>query len=352
MGLTFSELRSNPQFRHDALVARLPGPTLQAKYPGFTTPRSYINLRNLMLRSGETAEVPDAPQPDFLAEDKKVASVSWREYGRAADRMRRLSSKASSSQDKATVTYPDTGRDIGIILLSDLHWGSYGSDHGLIERITDEILGIPDLYCIALGDLEHMAIKLRGVLEVTDNVLTPRMQHAYTESWLKEIGHRIVCSTWCNHSVMREENQAGTSIYAQIMGRHVVYHNGIGHVDIVVGKERYRWAVSHHFRGRSMLNPVHAQMRYMRMEGLDREIAAAGDSHVPGIAMYTDGTRKRLAINSGTAQTNSGYAKRFFSLVSHPVFPVVSLSPKGHDFTAYWSVGEWLRATGRAGATT
>jgi hypothetical protein len=70
----------------------------------------------------------------------------------------------------------------------------------------------------------------------------------------------------------------------------------------------------------------------------------AGDSHVTGVAKYTDGAVTRLALNCGSIQTNSGYAKRFFSLTTHDVFPCFTLSPDTHLFTPFWSVQEWLRS--------
>jgi hypothetical protein len=124
----------------------------------------------------------------------------------------------------------------------------------------------------------------------------------------------------------------------------MVYFNGIGHADIKVGNQIYHGAFSHKFRGRSIENPVHGQMRYMRREGVDRDFAFGGDTHLPGIAKYTDGPRTRAAINSGSIQANSGYAKRYFSLVTHPVYPVLVLRHDRHEMVPYWNVGEWLAA--------
>ena len=93
-----------------------------------------------------------------------------------------------------------------------------------------------------------------------------------------------------------------------------------------------------------MLNPVHGQMRYMRFEGHDREFAMSGDSHVPGMAKYTDGSKVRVAVNTGSLQTNSGYAKRYFSLMTHKVFPVIEFRHDEHVMTPYWSVADWLKS--------
>jgi diadenosine tetraphosphatase ApaH/serine/threonine PP2A family protein phosphatase len=90
-----------------------------------------------------------------------------------------------------------------------------------------------------------------------------------------------------------------------------------------------------------MYNPVHGQMRYMRMTANDREIAIAGDSHVPVILQYEEGGNQRTAINCGSIQ-NGGYGKRFFSLLNSPVFPCFRLSGKNHSIVSYWSVKESL----------
>jgi hypothetical protein len=142
---------------------------------------------------------------------------------------------------------------------------------------------------------------------------------------------------------MREENVTGYSKYAEIFERHHIYFNGIGHLDLQIGNEIYKIAVSHFFRGYSLENPCHGGMRYMRRMAQDREIAMAGDSHNPGVIKYVDGDRVRCVVNSGTAQTNSGYAKRFFSLHTSSAFPVIKLDPKVHEFTPYWNLKEAMK---------
>jgi hypothetical protein len=184
------------------------------------------------------------------------------------------------------------------------------------------------------------------VLEVSDNALPPKWQLKFLESWLHEVKHKVICSTWDNHSVMREENATGFSMYAELHGRVTIYHDNIGHVDIGVNDQVYKVAAAHFFRGRTMLNPCHGQMRYMRMTANDREICIAGDSHEPGIVVYNEGgTKKRIAINCGSIQ-NGGYGKRFFSLTNNPVFPCFTLSGKDHEVTPFWSVKEWLNSKG------
>jgi len=281
-------------------------------------------------------------QSTVVEKNEIAQDFDWRE---ATFHLQGLQKQFGKS--KRSTNYPkikiDTTDPICVVLLADLHMCSWGTDYELFKQITDELIHTEGLYTILAGDLLQMAIKLRGVLEVSDNALPPKWQMAFLDSWLKEVHHKVLFSTWDNHSVMREENQSGISMYAHIFENHGLYSNGIAHADLEVGKQLYKIAASHFFRGRSMYNPVHGQIRYSKWEGQDRDILMAGDSHVPGVLSYTEGGREKLAMNCGTLQTNSGYAKRFFSLTTHPKFPCVVLFPDEFRFVPFNSVADWLR---------
>ena len=272
--------------------------------------------------------------------DKAVGTFNWREATSHLAGMQRLARAASSSQDAATIRI-DTDKPIGIIFLSDTHIGDWSTDHDLLERITDEILSIPNLYVALLGDMAAMNIKMRGVAEVAGNLLPPELQVAFYESWLEEMRERVLLSTWDNHAIEREEQGSGISAFRALQSKYVPYFNGIGHPDVIVGSETYKMAVSHRFRGRSVINACAGPAKYLVNEAHDREIAAQGDSHVPGIYTFTHGASTKLAINSGTTQLYSTYARRHFSLTTHDAFPVLELHPDRHMWIPYWSIDAW-----------
>lgn len=274
--------------------------------------------------------------------DKKYPKANWREMVEYVQQGQRMFRSMKGSQDMANFGIV-TDEPVYVMVVADTHFGSWGTDYELLKQVTDEILNTPNLYVVLLGDLLQMSIKLRNVLEVSDNALPPKYQLALLDSWLSEISHKIICSTWDNHSVMREEAVTGYSRYAEIFERHHIYFNGIGHLDLTVGSQTYKMALAHFFRGYSIENPCHGGMRYMRRMANDREIAMAGDSHNPGIIKYVDGDKTRCVVNSGSAQVNSGYAKRFFSLSTNPAFPVIKLDPVKHEFTPYWTLEEALK---------
>lgn len=279
--------------------------------------------------------------------DKKVGVFRWREACKNVKAMQTMRSIASSSQDYAKIKLGDGSQPVILMGFGDQHIGSYGADYGLFESITDEIIHTPNLYVALMGDYLEMAIKLRGVLEVVSQVLTPEMQEMFLEDWLDEIKDKVAFATWDNHSILRQESQAGTSSVKNLLNRRFVYHNGIGHSDLHVGKEVYRCAASHKFNGGSMFNRMHAQGRYVRQMASDRELVLMGDIHQWGFALTEDGGKERCYVTGGTLHTNSGYAKRFFSLKTAPYFPCVVLHPDTHQMVPFQSVKQALRYIGQ-----
>ncbi|MDP9363182.1 MAG: hypothetical protein M3Q10_02930, partial [Chloroflexota bacterium] len=192
-------------------------------YSGFRQRRADLGLnpkaRELAAARAMVQTSPDSP---FVVDKKTGEDFHWRDANRVLRDMQDLKRRASWSQDDARFVF-ETGHPIAVLCLSDTHVGAWSSDHDLLERITDEILSTPDLYVVLLGDVAHMAIKLRGVLEVSDNALPPELQARYVESWLEDIAPKVLCAGWGNHDVEREEAQAGTSRFKELYSRRVVY---------------------------------------------------------------------------------------------------------------------------------
>ena len=287
----------------------------------------------------------DNKQDGVIHHDKPVPTFSWRDAIHTAQDMQRVAQTARKGQDFAKIELRVDDEDPFFLFLSDTHIGDWSTDYDAFERITDEILETPGLYVGLLGDLANMAIKLRGVAEVAGGSLfTPELQLEILSQWLDTISHKVAFATWDNHAVEREEAASGISAFKALQSKHVTYFGGIGHPDIIVGDETYGFAVSHRFRGSSIENPCHAPMRYLRREGHQRELAAQGDYHVPGIVKFNHGGVDKVAIVTGSTQTGSVYARRHYSLFTQPTMPGVVLGSSDHHITPYYSVGEWKRA--------
>lgn len=285
--------------------------------------------------------------------DKKQSTFHWRDALPVAKAMQEMRRKMSTSQDRARIRVNATGVSVPILFLSDFHIGSWGTNLEEVARLI-EIIKRYRINTAILGDMIQMSIKLRGVKEVSDNQFPPDQQIEIIESLLvDDLMPQILWGTWDNHSVKREEDAVGFSRYAEMLKKRTVYHSGIGHIDLEVGNDiegfqTYKICSAHYFRGRSRYNPVYGQMTYMRFEGIDRELAVAGDSHKPAMHEYTDGEMDRIAINCGTLQKDSGYAKRYFSLDTHDWMPVVEFYPDRHLMVPYASLGKYLATKGLA----
>lgn len=288
-----------------------------------------------------TIPIADEKPRDFET-DKPGFGLNWREAVSLLKPVQDLLHRAGGNQDEANIDFSHVDKPICLVGLGDLHMLSWGTDYDSLVQITDEILSLEGVYIAALGDFLQMSINLRSVLEVSDNALPPAAQEMFLESWLEEIYPKVAFATWDNHSVIRGEKQAGTSAYSTIFKRRCVYFNGIGHVNLTVGSQTYSIAASHKFRGSSYLNPTHSQSRYIRMEAPDKDIVMSADSHIPAVAQYAEGQGWHTVMNSGTLQTNSGYAKRHFSLKTSSEMPCVVLFPNEKRHVPFRSLADYL----------
>lgn len=279
--------------------------------------------------------------------NKKVAEVKWQEWNEHAIKTQELYAKAKSSQIFANIRVGNGKSPICIKPWSDLHLGARGTNYRIFRKTTEEILATDNLYVALTGDLVEFAIKLRSVAEVCAQIFGPDKQVQFMEEWLDEIKHKVILATWCNHAVEREEKASGVSVVKRILAERTVMFDGIGHADISVGKQTYKFAFSHKFRGYSYMNATHAGQRYMRFQGLDREIAVMGDIHTPAYQQYFDGPLLRCSMVAGTLNTESAYAQRYFSIFTQPVYPCIELHHERHEAVPFMNLGLWKSHKGK-----
>lgn len=279
--------------------------------------------------------------------NKKKADFKWREWIDHAIQVQELYKRASVSQKHAEIELGDGKRPVCLMPFSDQHIGGRGANMKTFRKMTEEILADPLLYIAIIGDLAEMAIKLRSVAEICAQIFSPEKQMQFVEDWFQEIAPKVAFCTWGNHEDERTEKQAGFGVMKWLMGKRAVYFDGIGHADIKVGSQVYKIAASHKFRGYSYLNACHAGQRYMRFQGVDREIAMQGDIHTPAFLHYYDGAIERLSMVAGTLNVGSLYAERYFSIFTQAEYPCIELHNRVHAFTAYKNLAAWKLATER-----
>jgi CYTH domain-containing protein len=316
--------------------AHAAGQCLERSLHAYRIKQSDLKKNRLTLREIDLVKHPQAATLPAILWDKAQPTRTWRDMAQEAIRRQQSRLAAKASQDHAIIRV-ETDKPLAVLFISDWHMGSWGTDYSTMLSMTDRIKAL-GLHVATLGDMVHMAVKLRGVLEVMDNMFAPGEQDEMVAGWVDEIEPHILWSTWCNHAVERQELAIGYSPTAEIFKSRTVYHSGIGHIDLIVGNETYKIASSHVFPGSTTRNVLGGQIRWMREQGLDRELAVAGDKHQPELKQYPEGPMWRVAINCGTLQANSGYAKRYFAYYTHDFQPVVVFHPDRHLMTAYQSL--------------
>jgi hypothetical protein len=286
-----------------------------------------------------------AVQQPVVYADKKQGGFNWRDSIPAIKGLQDLRRSASWSQQNATIKIGDGSSPVAIMVLSDMHIGSMGTDYDLFVQLTDVILQHPNLFVAIVGDEVEWAVRLRSVAEVCAQVLDPQLQLEFITSWLDEILPKVIFATWSNHSTDRSEQMIGTCPVKNILAARVPFFSGIGHAELIVGEQTYWVAVSHRFKGVTQADSTAGCKRYMRLEWTKAEIAIQGDCHRAGVSVYNEGNRNLVAISSGTLNVHSGYAARNFSLFTSTAFPIIQLFPNEHMVIPYYTIEHYLKAT-------
>lgn len=314
----------------------------QRSNPSWNTMRRDLRRKGLLT---ETAMSSNTSRPLRVTfEDKRAPRLNWREVNRLMALVQGFHEEASGEQHTARITV-DIDRPFPVICLSDLHVGSIAVWYDGLERLTDQILSVPDLHVFLLGDVANAAIRNRNKAENDSDFLTFGQQVDYIRDWLDEMDGRVLAAVWGNHETMREEEVTGHSSFGRLFAGKTVYSPGICHLDLRVGEIDYRVAITHKL-GRNRNNPAAPAASYIfRNPSVD--VAMAGDSHEPGIQEFAFDGRKRLAVNTGSLSLKDRYARRHFSLRTEPVFPVVVFNPRRKAPTGFWTVDDWLESLER-----
>lgn len=279
------------------------------------------------------------------AQEEKLKPADWREMVDLMEQHQGIKKRLSKSNYEP-VAVIHTTQPILLVFLSDLHIGSSATDYQLFRQITKDLLEIPNLYAILGGDEVDFAIKLRGVSEVFGDIIDPEMQVDFLESWFAEIDHKIVAAIAGNHDAWRTEKATGLNPFKTIFSKKVPYSKGHCRLDLTVGDVEYKIAMSHTFKGNSMYNPIHSLKRNAREENPECDLFFAGHNHKPGVGEDWESGKHRVYINSGSIQVHSGYAKRFHSLRSMPVYPCACLWPDKKKMEVFSSVKSYLDLVG------
>lgn len=282
--------------------------------------------------------------PEFL--DKKVGEViDWREWIKVLKTQQNLHQRQSFSQDEATIKLPNFDNNRAVIIFSaDWHLGSLSCSYSEFQKNIELILNTPQVYMITVGDLIDNFRRFNALQPVLSQIANPRDQILILRSILNEFWQKKkwIAACWGNHDVQRDEEIYGQSVVKDELNKNLVYFNGKGILNLLVGKQKYIIRMSHSFKGNSIYNQLHSAMREMRFQYPDADIFVSAHKHQPAIANTYEFGQRKCFIRTGSFELDSGYSKRFWAPGIIGV-PAVVLRSDRHDVFVYPSLEELLK---------
>ena len=279
--------------------------------------------------------------PVFL-DKKKSKNINWREWFKNLEERQKLHQKTSSSQDEATVQI-DTDKSIYVCLSADWHMGSATVDYQSLQNSFETILNTDRVYIITIGDLIDNFRSFRSLQPILSQVISPKEQKTILSSILQEFfdKKKWIAACWGNHDIERDERLYGESTIKDLLAEKLVYFNGKGTLNLIVGEQKYVIRMSHQFKGNSIYNPNHSMNRELKWNTPYADLIVGAHKHKPAIQSFYEYGKRKALIQVGTFQTDDGFSKRWWSKGVIGV-PTVVFRADRHEVFVYPSLNELL----------
>lgn len=281
--------------------------------------------------------VPETPEEQKIVfPDKKEFVVDWRRNFEVITELGNVIKSAEIVQEEGTFNVPFTHPEIPYAIgfnFSDAHIGSHSSDHNLIKNFLELVLETPNSFLVDTGDTFDNGIW--GGLHYEQS-LPPYMQTFTVEDIMRELGDKYAACVIGNHPewLFSASGLKPEVLFAQRMKGPVF--PGIGLLHLVVGEQKYDWALSHTYWGRSRLNIFNVCRRLRENEYPNADIFSVGHDHVWGYMKEKIDGREVLYIRPGTAKIDDRYAKIHGIARRGQAFGIaVIFGAKNREFNAY-----------------
>jgi len=190
----------------------------------------------------------------------------------------------------------DTGKPVTMVFMADAHFGALATDYAKIRECIDFVLK-NDGFCLAnVGDWIDNFFKFFNQAPVHEQVVTPQMQ---LEWWLEIVldlakAGKAVVEWPGNHDDMRWQRELGMSL-TQFITSNIEKHtellqnyarfDGMGLLNLHVGKQHYTILGNHKWSGRSVHNKLYGHQKAITEHGsVDAVIGA--HFHVPAYSTF------------------------------------------------------------------
>ena len=241
---------------------------------------------------------------------------------------------------------------VEIYPIHDVHYGNAQFNMAKWKKLKEEILSVPNRYCILVGDMMEMAVP-GSKSDMFSQTVPPDMQKEWISYELGELADRIVAVVSGNHEHNRATKICGlyplydACCWARIQDR---YRENFAVVDIGVGQRRkdrktqYVGFITHKAKELKGWSTVDT------LEGFD--FLLYGHDHDPKehprSHLTYDSKSKKLSVkpvesvNCGSFLTYGGYAaKESYRPPSDKLYKIV-LCPRGNNEKQIQTIGFYL----------
>lgn len=277
---------------------------------------------------------------DLSFDDREVANFSLNDFWDKAKADQAFNQKLNYKQKSLHATIK-TDKPIILQFIADMQFGGAYVDYELFEKYTDYIINTPDLYLAILGDeLDSFLAGFFSAQPVHSQLFNPEQQQMFFGKWLESIEHKLMFSTWDNHSDMRYEKVLGWSPAAMLRAKYAPYFDGHSQIYLRVGKTEYKISAAHHFKAKSKFNPLHGAQSFARETVQDSDIYVGADQHQASIGHMALGGKDRIYIMTGSLQGSDktgmdDYTNRFFTPFSQKEMPCIVLHPDKREMSVH-----------------
>lgn len=208
-------------------------------------------------------------------------------------------------------------KPIGVIFTSCAHLGSRYVAHPEFATFLEQVLGIPRLYWVSLGDDTEGFTGFFDVGSAHEQALAdPKLQRKLLAHVLDKLAERkrLLCGFASQHGSEWVRRRTGEDpIKGLYRGRKVPYFEGQAYIRLLVGKQSYLLFGAHQLPGHSMYNKNHAHRRASLFRAPNADVVFQGDKHTFAVQQVSSDTweymhdsaapKYQYYVQVGTAKT-------------------------------------------------
>ena len=201
---------------------------------------------------------------------------------------------------------------IGVLLMTDTHFGSVKVDTGLLNEHLDIVEGQSNFFMVHNGDHTDNFNAYRFASGMSENPIPPYMQARIWSMRMVEMDRKskVGALGFGNHDDwMFDTSQMDyyDSFFAQIQAP--ILNQG-GRLTILLGNQTYHLAMAHRYWGTSKLNPTNVCKRYLEHEYPEADIVFIGHTHQSEGLHFERGGKDRIGVIGGTYKDRDTWARK------------------------------------------